>query len=71
MIDGASTMLTDQNAQLTAQEFRSLVQLSREADPNAIPREHRQTLARLGFIRRVGVDLLITSYGRLRLMRGS
>jgi len=63
-------MMTDPDAPLTTQEFDSLVELSRQADPNVIPREHRQKLARLGFIRTVGVELLITSYGRLRLMRG-
>lgn len=63
-------MMTDPEIPLTAQEFDSLRELSKQTDPNAIPREHRQRLARLGFVRTVGVDLLLTSCGRLRLMRG-
>jgi hypothetical protein len=63
-------MLPDTDVRLTRPEFESLVELSKEADLNAIPREHGHKLARLGFIKKIGVDLRITSAGRLRLMQG-
>jgi len=63
-------MFPDSDACLTRPEFDSLVELSKEADLSEIPREHLLKLVKLGFIKKVGVDLRITSAGRLQLMRG-
>jgi hypothetical protein len=63
-------MLPDPDAPLAAPEFDALVELSKGADPHAIPLEFRQKLIKFGFVKKVGVEFLITSAGRLRLMRG-
>ena len=63
-------MLHNPDAPLTAPEFDALVELGKGADPHAIPLEFRQKLIRFGFVKKVGVEFLITSAGRLRLMRG-
>ena len=63
-------ILPDPDAPLAGAEFDALVKLSRGADPHAIPLEFRQKLIKFGFVKKVGVEFLITSAGRLRLMRG-
>ena len=64
-------MLDDTDLYISMLEFDSLLALSRGTDADAIPPEHRRRLVRLGFLRKVGVEFLLTSNGRFRLMLGN
>ena len=64
-------MLDDTHLYISTPEFDSLLALSRGTGAGAIPPEHRRRLVDLGFVRRVGVEFLLTSNGRFRLMLGN
>jgi len=63
-------MLDETHLHISTPEFESLHALSRGTNVNAIPPEHRQRLVSLGFVRKVGIEFLLTSNGRFRLMLG-
>ena len=63
-------MASEANAPLSEAEFQSLLALTGSADAHAIPPEHRRLFIRLGFLRKTGTELRVTSAGRLRAMRG-
>jgi hypothetical protein len=63
-------MLDDTRLYISTPEFASLLALSRGGDADAIPPEHRRRLVGLGFVRKVGIEFLLTSNGRFRLMLG-
>jgi hypothetical protein len=64
-------MLDDTHLYVSTPEFDSLLALSRGIGADAIPPEHRRRLVNLGLVRRVGVEFLLTSNGRFRLMLGN